>query len=89
MVEITESEGVSIEYYLKFGYEKAEALFKCNSKDFLWRFINVDDIWIYHYIPETKHHLKQWVIRREPTLKKIKVVLMTRKVLTMFSGPDC
>ena len=36
-------------------------MFKHNRKEFLRRFVTVDETWIHHYTPETKEQSKQWV----------------------------
>jgi len=40
--------------------EQCLTLFKRNSKEFLCRFMTVDETWIHWYTPETKEQSKQW-----------------------------
>ena len=40
--------------------EQCLTLFKRNSKEFLRRFVTVDETWIHRYTPETKEQSKQW-----------------------------
>ena len=35
-------------------------MFKRNPKEFLRRFVTVDETWIHHYTPEMKEQSKQW-----------------------------
>jgi histone-lysine N-methyltransferase SETMAR len=59
--------------------------FKRNEKDFLRRFITVDETWVHHYTPETKEQSKQWTAKDEPTPKKAKTVSSAGKVMaTVF-----
>ena len=61
------------------------AMFKRNPKEFLRRFITVDETWIHHYTPETKEQSKQWVEPGSSAPKKAKVVPSAGKVLaTVF-----
>ena len=39
------------------------AYFKRNPKEFLRRFVTMDETWIHHYIPESCERSKQWVKR--------------------------
>jgi len=43
--------------------EQCLTLFKRNSKEFLRRFVTVDETWIHWYTPETKAQSKQWTSR--------------------------
>ncbi len=36
-------------------------MFKRNKKEFLRRFITVDETWIHYYTLETKEQSKQWI----------------------------
>lgn len=49
-------------------------MFKRNPKEFLWRFVTVDETWIHHYTPEMKEQSKQWTSPGEPAPKKAKTV---------------
>ena len=41
--------------------EQYLTLFKCNMKEFLRRFVTVDETWIHWYTPETKQQSKEWI----------------------------
>ena len=41
--------------------EQNLAYFKGNPKEFLRRFVTMDETWIYHYAPESREESKQWV----------------------------
>jgi len=49
-------------------------LFKRNPKEFLRRYVTVDETWIHWYTPETKEQSKQWTSPGEPGPKKAKTV---------------
>jgi len=60
-------------------------MFKRNPKEFLRRFITVDETWIHYYTPETKEQSKQWTKSGEFTPKKAKMVPFARKIMaTVF-----
>ena len=50
--------------------EAGLAMFKLNKKEFLRRFITVDETWIHHYTPETKEQSKQWISTGETPILK-------------------
>lgn len=54
-------------------------MFKRNPKEFLRRFVIVDETWIYHYIPEMKEQLKQWISfgeqRRQKSAGKVTIIV--------------
>ncbi|XP_039302537.1 uncharacterized protein LOC120357081 [Solenopsis invicta] len=65
--------------------EQCLTLFKRNPKEFLRRFVTVDETWIHWYTPETKEQSKQWTSPGERTPKKAKTVLSAGKVMvTVF-----
>lgn len=65
--------------------EECLAKFRLNKKDFMRRFITVDETWIHHHTPETKEQSKQWIASGEPAPKKAKAVLSANKVMaTVF-----
>ena len=41
--------------------EQNVAYFKRNLKEFLRRFVTIDEIWIHHFTPELRKGSKQWV----------------------------
>ena len=65
--------------------EQCLMLFKHNPKEFLRRFVTVDETWIHWYTPETKQQSKQWISPDESAPKKAKTVPSARKVMaTVF-----
>jgi len=65
--------------------EQCLTLFKRNPKEFLRRFVTVDETWIHWYTPETKEQSKQWTSPGEPAPKKAKTVPSAGKVMaTVF-----
>jgi len=54
--------------------EQCLTLLKRNPKEFLRRFVTVDETWIHWYTPETKEQSKQWTSPGEPAPKKAKTV---------------
>jgi histone-lysine N-methyltransferase SETMAR len=65
--------------------EHCLAMFKRNPKEFLRRFVTVDETWIHHYTPEMKEQSKQWTSPGEPAPKKAKTVPSAGKVMaTVF-----
>ncbi|XP_014485173.1 PREDICTED: uncharacterized protein LOC106749835 [Dinoponera quadriceps] len=65
--------------------EQCLTLFKRNPKEFLRRFVTVDETWIHWYTPETKEQSKQWTSPGERAPKKTKTVLSAGKVMaTVF-----
>lgn len=65
--------------------EQCLAVFKRNPKEFLRRFVTVDETWVHHYTPEMKEQSKQWILPGEPAPKKAKTVPSAGKVMaTVF-----
>ncbi|XP_014485934.1 PREDICTED: uncharacterized protein LOC106750247, partial [Dinoponera quadriceps] len=65
--------------------EQCLTLFKRNPKEFLRRFVTVDETWIHWYTPETKEQSKQWTSPDERAPKKTKTVLSAGKLMaTVF-----
>jgi len=65
--------------------EQSLTLFKRNPKEFLRRFVTVDETWIHWYTPETKEQSKQWTLPGKHALKKAKTVPSAGKVMaTVF-----
>jgi len=65
--------------------EQCLTLFKRNPKEFLRRFMTIDETWIHWYTPETKEQSKQWTSPGEPALKKARTVPSAGKVMaTVF-----
>ena len=49
-------------------------MFKRNPKEFIRRFVTVDETWIHHYTPEMTKQSKQWTSPCERAPKKAKTV---------------
>jgi len=65
--------------------EQCLTLFKRNPKEFLRRFVTVDETWIHWNTPETKKQSKQWTSPGEPAPKKAETVPSAGKVMaTVF-----
>ena len=45
--------------------ERCLELFKRSKKDFLRRYVTIDEIWIHHYTPETKRSSAEWTATGE------------------------
>ena len=45
--------------------ERCLELFKRGKKDFLRRYVTIDEIWIHHYTPETKRSSAEWTATGE------------------------
>lgn len=56
-------------------------LFKKDPKDFMRRFVTMDETWVHHYTPETKQQSMQWKHPGSPTPKKAKSVPSAGKVM--------
>ena len=61
-------------------------MFKRTSKEFLRRFVTVDETWIHHYTPEIKEQSKQWTSPGERAPKMAKTVPSAGKVMSSFLG---
>jgi len=60
-------------------------IYQRDPKEFLRRFITVDETWIHHYIPEGKTESKQWIEWGKSAPKKAKAVKSAGKVMaTVF-----
>ena len=60
-------------------------MFQRNSKEFLRRYVAVDETWIHYYTPETKNQSKIWTGPGESAPKKAKTVPSAGKVMaTIF-----
>jgi len=56
-------------------------LFEKNSKDFLRRFVTMDETWVHHFTPESKQQSKQWVEVGGSAPKKTKTIASAGKVM--------
>ena len=60
-------------------------MFQRNSKEFLRRYVTVNETWIHYYTPETKYQSKMWTWPGESARKKEKTVPSAGKVMvTIF-----
>ena len=59
------------------------ALFCRNPREFLHRYITVDETWIHFHTPETKEHSKQWTTPGESAPKKATTVKPADMVMGM------
>jgi len=66
--------------------EQCLTLFKRNPKEFLRRFVTVDETWIHWYTPETKEQSKQWTAPGEPASKKSKTVPSAGKATVFWDS---
>lgn len=65
--------------------EECLDIFERDPKEFLRRYVTVDETWVHYYTPETKEQSKQWIARGEPAPKKAKTVKSADKVMaTVF-----
>ena len=65
--------------------EQCLSTFQRNSKEFLRRYVSVDETWIHYYTPETKNQPKMWTGPGESAPKKAKTVPTGSKVMaTIF-----
>ena len=65
--------------------EQCLGMFQRNSKEFLRRYVTVDETRIHYYTPETKNQPKMWTGLGESAPKKAKTVLLAGKVMaTIF-----
>ena len=70
--------------------EQCLGIFQRNSKEFLRRYVTVDETWIHYYTPETKNQSKMWTGPGESAPKKAKTVSSAGKVMaTIFGDSDC
>ncbi|XP_037572215.2 SUN domain-containing protein 2-like [Dermacentor silvarum] len=64
--------------------EQCLKLFKRNPKEFLRRFVTIDETWIHWYIPETKEQSEQWTVPGEPAPKAKTVASAGKVMATIF-----
>ena len=65
--------------------EQCLGMFQRNSKEFLRRYVTVDETWIHYYKPETKNQSKMWTGSGESRPKKAKTVPSASKdMATIF-----
>lgn len=55
--------------------------FKRNKKDFVRRFITMDETWIYHHDPKSKQEAKEWCEPGTSAPKRVRVQKSAKKVL--------
>lgn len=61
--------------------ERILALFQKNSKDFLRRFVTMDETWIHYYTPESKRSSAEWLQENETRPKRPKTQRSAGKVM--------
>ena len=61
--------------------EQNLAYFNRNSKEFLRRFVTMDETSIHHYTPESREGSKQWIKLGESAPKRLKTLQSAGKVL--------
>ena len=66
--------------------EQCLGMFQSNSKEFLRRYITVDETWIGYYTPETKTQSKMWTGPGESVAKKAKTIPSAGKVMATIFG---
>ena len=65
--------------------EQCLGMFQRNSKEFLRRYVTVDETWIHYYTPETKNQSKMWTGSGQSAPKIAKTVPSAGKVMaTIF-----
>ena len=55
--------------------------FRRDTNDFLSRLMTMDETWLYHYDPEIKQQLMEWLHSGSPRPKKFQVQISSGKVL--------
>ena len=58
------------------------ALFTRNKKDFLRRYVTVDETWIHHFTPESSRQSAEWRMTGESRPKRAKTQQSATKVMT-------
>ena len=61
--------------------ERCFKLFKRGKKDFLHRYVSIDETWIHHYTPETKRSSAKWTTTGEICPKRPKTQQWAGKVM--------
>ena len=61
--------------------ERCLELFKRGKKDFLRRYVTMDETWIHHYTPETKRLSSQWTAAGESRPKRLKTQQLADNVM--------
>jgi len=61
--------------------EHCLALFRRNPKEFLHRFVTIDETWIHHYTPESNRQSAEWLESHESRPKRPKTQASDGKVL--------
>ena len=62
-------------------FEQNLVYFNRNPKEFLRRFVAIDETWIHHYTPESRKGAKQWVKPGESVPKRLETQQWARKVM--------
>ena len=61
--------------------ERCFELFKRGKKDFLHRYMTMDETWIHHYTPETKRSSAEWTAAGESRPKRTKTQQWAGKLM--------
>lgn len=61
--------------------ERCLELFKRNKKDFLCRYVTMDETWIHHYTPESKRSSAEWTAAGESRPKRPKTQKSAGKIM--------
>lgn len=61
--------------------ERCLELFKRNKKDFLRRYVTMDETWIHHFTPESKRSAAEWAAVGESRPKRPKTQMSAGKVM--------
>ena len=56
-------------------------LFQCNKKEFLYKFVTMDETWIHNFIPESNWQSAKWTATGESHPKQSKMQTSVSKVL--------
>lgn len=60
-------------------------LFERNSNESLRRFVNVNETWIHHKMPETKKQPKQWVFLNGSPISRTSTNRMIRRTSRIYN----
>lgn len=70
-----------------YDSERCLGLFKRDKKDFLRRYVTMDETWIYYYTPESKRSSAEWKAAGESRPKRSKIRKSTGKIISVFRDP--
>ena len=55
-------------------------LFQRNKKEFLYKYVTIDEIWIHHFTPESNRQSDEWTAAGENCPKRLKTQTSSGKV---------